>query len=175
MWHLKRLPASEVALIDKSFLSLWFWGEWLKKRDKSWHYSLKRFTWNKISSLFSFPLNLKVAAECNVIWTQFMGPQVFFMIFVKKVEGYCIGRMPIKNLKQTTLIKIVIRWELIFHPQADHPVNVDSKSYKITEENMAHPDRWDMTTQLLGENHIRKAALRSTIFLYLVSTFLFKK
>jgi len=42
----------------------------------------------------------EVAAECNVIWTQFMGPQ------------------------------------------ADHPVNVDSKSYKITEENMAHPDRW---------------------------------
>ena len=28
--------------------------------------------------------------------------------------------------------------------QADHPVNVDSKSYKITEENMGHPDRWDM-------------------------------
>ena len=28
--------------------------------------------------------------------------------------------------------------------QADHPVNVDSKSYKITEENMGHPDRRDM-------------------------------
>ena len=42
----------------------------------------------------------EVAAECNIIWNEFMGPQ------------------------------------------AEHPVNVDSKSYKITEENMRNPDRY---------------------------------
>lgn len=42
----------------------------------------------------------EVAAECSIIWSEFMGPQ------------------------------------------AEHPVNVDSKSYKITEENMRNPDRW---------------------------------
>ena len=67
-------------------------------------YDLKGNGLQKETNLDLTRLNLKVAAECNVIWTQFMGPQVFFMIFVNKVEGYCIGRMPIKNLKQTTLI-----------------------------------------------------------------------
>ena len=42
----------------------------------------------------------EVAAECSIIWSEFMGPQ------------------------------------------AEHPVNVDSKSYKITEENMRNPDRY---------------------------------
>ena len=42
----------------------------------------------------------EVAAECSIIWNEFMGPQ------------------------------------------AEHPVNVDAKSYKITEENMRNPDRY---------------------------------
>ena len=58
MWHLKRLPASEVALIEKSF----------------YVYDLKG---NDLKKETNLDLNLKVAAECNVIWAQFMGPQVF--------------------------------------------------------------------------------------------------
>ena len=61
MWHLKRLPASEVALIDKSFDV----------------YDLKGNGLQKETNLDLTRLNLKVAAECNVIWTQFMSPQVF--------------------------------------------------------------------------------------------------
>ena len=35
-----------------------------------------------------------------------------------------------------------IIWRHFMGAQAEHPVNVDSKSYKITQENMNNPDRW---------------------------------
>ena len=35
-----------------------------------------------------------------------------------------------------------IIWSKFMASQAEHPVNVDSKSYKITQENMNNPDRW---------------------------------
>ena len=78
VWHLKKLPASEVLL--------------------------RFFSQNKRFSEFipinsSEPPNLQVAEQCSIIWQNYMG---------------C---------------------------QAEHPVNVDSKSYKITQENMNNPDR----------------------------------
>jgi len=33
-------------------------------------------------------------------------------------------------------------WSQFLGPQAEHPVNVDSQSYRVTEENMRDPDRW---------------------------------
>lgn len=33
-------------------------------------------------------------------------------------------------------------WSRFLGVQADHPVNVDSQSYRVTEENMKAPDRW---------------------------------
>ncbi len=35
-------------------------------------------------------------------------------------------------------------------PQADIPINVDSKSFKITEDNMKNPDRWPQTLKSLA-------------------------
>ena len=35
-----------------------------------------------------------------------------------------------------------IIWNKLMGPKAEHPFNVDSKSYKITEENMRNPDRY---------------------------------
>ena len=37
-----------------------------------------------------------------------------------------------------------IIWQDYMGCQADHPVNVDSKSYKITQENMNNPDRSEL-------------------------------
>ena len=41
-----------------------------------------------------------------------------------------------------------IIWQDYMGCQADHPVNVDSKSYKITQENMNNPDRSELRVVL---------------------------
>lgn len=71
VWHLKKLPVSEV------------------KRKSYWNDRNNQCKYFK-----------KVGEECSIIWSKFMASQ------------------------------------------AEHPVNVDSKSYKITQENMNNPDRW---------------------------------
>ena len=107
VWHLKKLPASEVLL--------------------------RFFSQNKRFSEFipincSEPPNLQVAEQCSIIWQNYMGSQ------------------------------------------AEHPVNVDSKSYKITQENMNNPDRYigraTLSYQLLQQlntilNLLRRELTRS--------------
>jgi len=50
------------------------------------------------------------------------------------------------HLKKLPASEVAEQCSIIWHDfmaqQADHPVNVDSKSYKITQENMTNPDRW---------------------------------
>ena len=57
-----------------------------------------------------------------------------------------------------------------WHGQADHPVNVDSKSYKITEENMGHPDRQDIAMHLMMMMMMKMGMLLMTwMIIYLVT------
>ena len=49
------------------------------------------------------------------------------------------------RLKKLASCEVADQCEVIWHqfmaPTAEHPVNVDSKSYKITQQNMENPDR----------------------------------
>ena len=53
--------------------------------------------------------------------------------------------------------------------QADHPVNVDSKSYKITEENMGHPDRQELAMHLMMMMMKMGMLLMTWMIIYLVT------
>ena len=50
------------------------------------------------------------------------------------------------RLKKLSSCEVADQCEVIWHqfmaPTAEHPVNVDSKSYKITQQNMENPDRY---------------------------------
>ena len=112
----------------------------------------------KYKNYFQISMLIQVAAECNVIWTQFMGPQVQIITNKKSSQSSEIEnrqmwhkceRIDVRNpdLWDENLWRWFRRCDNVtyFCPgQADHPVNVDSKSYKITEENMGHPDRRDI-------------------------------
>ena len=62
---------------------------------------------------------------------------------VSEVKEERIGMIGIINVNILKKVgeECSIIWSKFMASQAEHPVNVDSKSYKITQENMNNPDR----------------------------------
>jgi len=58
------------------------------------------------------------------------------LLFVESV--WHLKKLPASEVAE----QCSIIWQNYMGSQAEHPVNVDSKSYKITQENMNNPDRW---------------------------------
>lgn len=58
------------------------------------------------------------------------------LLFVESV--WHLKKLPVSEVAE----QCSIIWSKFMASQAEHPVNVDSKSYKITQENMNNPDRW---------------------------------
>ena len=91
---------------------------------------------------------------------------------ISTILNFCTGTFEddIDGRENNSVLAMWKSDDMIFwRGQADHPVNVDSKSYKITEENMGHPDRQELAMHLMMMMMKMGMLLMTWMIIYLVT------